>query len=363
MTKKSHEILIVDDAKSIRLMVQAILAELDSEFEFASDGQQAYEMIEAKQYDLIITDINMPKMSGLELCEKVRKELRFKNLPILVMTNKHDYTTVETVLNTGATDFIPKPINEVELQARVNRVLEQRATEKNLYIAQQAAERANHQKSSFLAVVSHELKTPLNAITGFSSLLLQHNLDDKQQRMLQILVSASAQMKSMIDQLLEYDKIETNEKKIILEEVEPAKILEEYLTLNQPLIEEKGLTISQNVSPYITLNTDRSMLVTLVSNLISNAVKYNKSGGRITIECAKSGKGTELSISDTGIGMSESQVDKVFEPFSRFEQDIEGHGLGMAITKSIIDLLELEVKVSSELENGTCISLVFPTAA
>ncbi len=359
MTAKTYEILIIDDAKSIRMIVHAILADLDSEFAYAEDGQQGFEMIKDKQYDLIITDINMPRMSGLELCEKVRNELQFKNLPMLVMTNAHDYNTVETVFSAGATDFITKPINEVELTSRVKRVLEQRSTEKSLYIAQKAAERANGQKSQFLAMVSHELKTPLNAISGFSHLLLRNSLNEKEQQMLQILVNASGQMKAMIDQLLEYDQIETHNRRVKIESVNVSVLLQQHLDLHQPLIQQKALDIKQNVSTAVTINTDQAMLSTLIANLISNAVKYNKPAGQIAINTNQTDKGLQLSVDDTGIGMTAEQVNTVFEPFSRFERDIEGHGLGMAITKSIIDVLNIDVNISSEKGQGTSISLCF----
>lgn len=359
MMQNPHEILVVDDAKSIRMMVHAVLADLDANFEYAENGLQALEMIREKQYDVIILDINMPLMSGLTVCEKVRTELKFKNLPILIMTNRHDYSTVETVFKTGATDFITKPLNEMELSSRVSRILEQRRTEKNLYIAQQGALRASEQKSQFLAVVSHELKTPLNAISGFSHLLLRSNLPEKEQRMLQMLVTASSQMKSMIDQLLEFDQIETHNKKVTIEAVDVTEVLDKCLSMSLPSIKEKALVIEQNVTAGLMLNTDRRLFSTLLSNLISNAIKYNKLQGQIRIDDSKNEKALQLTISDSGIGMTAAQVEKIYQPFSRFSTKAEGHGLGMAITKGITELLDIDIAISSEKDVGSSIRLKF----
>jgi signal transduction histidine kinase len=360
MTKKTYEILIVDDTKTMRMIVQAVLSDMDASFDHAQDGQGAIDLIKAKQYDLIISDIHMPVMSGLELTSVARNELKFKNLPILIMTTDNDYTTVEKVFECGATDFISKPINELELTSRVNRILEQRKTEKELYIAQRAANDANQRKSEYLANVNHELKTPLNGIYGYAQMLQTMERDPEKLDMINTIVKASEQMTEMINQLLELEQIETGHVKINVSAIKVADIIDKCISINQPRIQSKGLVVSQNIDAGLTVDTDKDLLYCVFSNLLSNAIKYNKTGGSIAINTLAGDARMQLEITDSGIGMDEAQVSRIFDPFSRFAQgslNEDGHGLGMAITKSTADALGMELEIQSEIDKGTSVSL------
>jgi signal transduction histidine kinase len=310
---------------------------------------------------VIITDIHMPNMTGLELCHLVRTKLKFKNLPILVMTTDNDYDTVAKVFKAGATDFISKPINELELVSRVRRILEQRTTEKELYIAQNAAQLATTRKSQFLASVNHELKNPLNGVYGFAQMLHELEVDEKKKSMLEVLVRGSEQMTSMINQLLELDKIEGGYAQMDVQCLKLAEVLKRCVEINQPLLAQKEVTLSQNVGSELVVNTDEKMLFSVLSNLLSNAIKYNKIGGKILIKGYKINQLVQLDIKDNGIGMSKEQLSQIFDPFTRFigkGQRAEGHGLGMAITKSSVDAMGIEMSINSELDKGTTVSLI-----
>jgi two-component system sensor histidine kinase/response regulator len=360
MTNKKYDILIVDDTKTMRMIVQAVLSGMDSHFDLAEDGLQAYEFIKKKQYDLIISDIHMPRMSGLELCNKARLELKFKNLPILIMTTDNSYDTVHKVFKAGATDFINKPINELELTSRVDRLLEQRRVEKELYIAQSDAKQANQRKSSYLANVNHELKTPLNGIYGYAQVLQSIEVDPEKLAMLNMMIKASEQMTSMINQLLELEQIETGRIELKKVDIAVFDIIEKCILINGPSINNKGVAVNLYVDHSLVINSDEDMFYSIFSNLLTNAIKYNKSAGTINIKSRKHGEHVWLQIKDTGVGMNKDQVARIFEPFTRFESDniqAEGHGLGMAITKSSVDALGMHMRIDSEVNKGTSVSL------
>ncbi|NQZ08951.1 MAG: hybrid sensor histidine kinase/response regulator [Algicola sp.] len=360
MTKKKYDILIVDDTKTMRMIVQAVLSGMDSHFDLAVDGMEAYEYIKKKQYDLIISDIHMPRMSGLELCNKARLELKFKNLPILIMTTDNSYDTVQKVFQAGATDFINKPINELELTSRVDRLLEQRRVEKELYIAQSGAEKANLRKSRYLANVNHELKTPLNGIYGYAQVLQSMEADPEKLVMLNMMVKASEQMTSMINQLLELEQIETGRIELKKVDIAVFDMVERCVSINLPSIHNKGVSINLEVDNSLVINSDEDMFYSIFTNLLTNAIKYNKSAGTIHIQSSKEGDDVWLHIRDTGVGMNKDQVARIFEPFIRFEGDnsqAEGHGLGMAITKSSVDALGMHMRIDSEVNKGTSVSL------
>jgi signal transduction histidine kinase len=360
MTQKKYNILIVDDTKTMRMIVQAVLSVMDSHFDLAVDGMEAYEFIKKKQYDLIISDIHMPRMSGLELCNKARLELKFKNLPILIMTTDSSNDTVHKVFKAGATDFISKPINELELTSRVDRLLEQRRVEKELYIAQSDAEQASQRKSHYLANVNHELKTPLNGIYGYAQLLQSMESDPEKLSMLKMMIKASEQMTSMINQLLELEQIETGRIELNKVDITVFELVEKCVSINLPSIHNKGVSINLDVDDSLVINSDENMFYSIFSNLFTNAIKYNKSAGTIHIQSRRDGGNTWLHINDTGVGMNEEQVARIFECFTRFRSDnsqVEGHGLGMAITKSSVDALGMHMRIDSEVNKGTSVSL------
>lgn len=359
MTKKKYDILIVDDTKTMRMIVQAVLSGMDSHFDLAEDGMEAYQFIKEKQYDLIISDIHMPRMSGLELCNKARLELKFKNLPILIMTTDNSYDTVQKVFKAGATDFINKPINELELTSRVDRLLEQRRVEKELYIAQSGAEQANLRKSDYLANVNHELKTPLNGIYGYAQVLQSMETDPDKLKMLDTVVKASEQMTSMINQLLELEQLETGRIELKKVDITVFDLIEKCLSINQPSIDSKGVAVHLEVDNLLVINSDMDMFYSIFSNLLTNAIKYNKSAGTIHIQSRKKDGHNWLRIKDSGVGMNKEQVARIFEPFTRFDDKIraDGHGLGMAITKSSVDALGMQMGIDSEVNKGTTVLL------
>jgi len=363
MTQKPYQVLIVDDAKTMRMIVQAVLSSMNANFDHAEDGAQAFQCVVDKQYDLIITDIHMPVMTGLEFCYKTRHELKFKNLPILVMTTDNTYDTVEKVFQSGATDFITKPINELELTSRVHRILEQRRVEKELYIAQSAANQANQRKSEYLANVNHELKTPLNGIYGYSQILQTMVTDPEKRSMVDMIVKASEQMTTMINQLLELEQIESGKIRINKENIEVNEIVHGCLLMFDVQLKSRNIRVDSNIEESMNVMSDKLLVQSVITNLVSNAMKYNKPAGRIIIEGRVRDGVSRLDIKDTGIGMTERQLAEIYDPFSRFSdqsQHIEGHGLGMAITKSTIDALDIEMNIISEIDRGTRISLQFP---
>ena len=355
---------MVDDTKTMRMIVQAVLAGQNCRFDEAEDGHQAYLKIKQKQYDVIITDIHMPVINGLDLCRKVRQELKFKNLPILVMTTDTDYNTVEKVFKAGATDFINKPINELELVSRVQRIFEQRATEKALYLAKADALQANERKSRFLAKVNHELKNPLNGIYGFAQMLHEMESDPQKREMIDVLVRGSEHMTTMVNQLLELDTIEAGSQKIQRMPFNLLELVNQAVSLNRPMIQSKNITVDVDVGSELTVTSDRKLFYSVHANLLSNAIKYNRQDGRIAVSACASDNAVVLTLADTGIGMTEDQLSTIYEAFTRFADSsvgAEGHGLGMAITKSTVDALGMELFIRSELDKGTSATLVIPS--
>ena len=244
-----------------------------------------------------------------------------------------------------------------------------RAHEKELEFAKYAAESANRAKSDFLSSMSHELRTPLNAIIGFSQLLElnpQEPLSNKQREHTGHVITSGEHLLGLINQVLELSKIETGIIDVSLEDVGPGDVISGSLDIVHVLAEENDVQIDNRAAGQSLplLRTDRSRLLQILLNLLSNAIKYNRTGGRGTLEAEEVKNGfLRIRITDTGPGIPKSKHAGLFEPFNRLGREageIEGTGIGLTITKQIIELLGGEIGIESEAGAGASFWIDLP---
>lgn len=244
-----------------------------------------------------------------------------------------------------------------------NNELEQRVRERTATLkeAREAAERASSAKSEFLSSMSHELRTPLNAILGFAQLLNQSRrfpLVDKQKKSVDQIIIGGKFLLSLIDQLLELNKIEAGEMQIDLERVHAKDVIIESLSfVSARARDEKVMIVDMTQAetlPY--LKTDQTRLCQVLVNLLSNGIKYNKVGGEVRISTELQEDRLKIIVADTGNGISQELQDKLFQPFERLGQDggqVEGTGIGLTIAKRIIESLGGCIGYQSTKDEGS----------
>jgi signal transduction histidine kinase len=249
-------------------------------------------------------------------------------------------------------------------------IRERKRIETELRAAKDQAEVANRAKSEFLAMMSHELKTPLNAVIGFADILCRENLGPIGKREYRgyaedILVSGN-HLLSLINDILDLSKIEANRFELYDETIDVADTLRGILPLHQKKMADDGLELeTQFAAPRCGLRADQRALRQMLINLLSNAVKFTPRGGRITVLAGTDREGRfVLSVRDTGIGIAEEDQPKILLPFnqvdSRLSRKYEGTGLGLPLTKRLIELHGGWLRIESALGSGTSVSLVFP---
>lgn len=250
----------------------------------------------------------------------------------------------------------------VELRETLQRALASAEYEKSV------AQKANQAKSEFLSSMSHELRTPLNAIIGFSQLLNISNLTDDQREQVEIIQSSGKHLLQLINDVLEFAKLESGKLKITLEAVMAKKVVKEAITLTESEAKAHHVTLVYNtlVTDEVVI-ADRLRLKQVILNLISNAIKYNKPNGEVRLSCQithKSNKAYwELSVKDTGVGIAKSYLDKVFEPFNRLGHEnssIEGTGIGLSIALDLVEQMQGYLTVTSEEGQGSDFRLGLP---
>jgi signal transduction histidine kinase len=395
-------ILIVDDLPEKRLAYGAILEGLEAEVVMAGSGEEALKRVLEGEFALILLDVNMPGMDGLETAELLRQHRNARHSPIILVTAYADDVQSARGYELGVVDYIQVPVVAPVMRAKVgvfldlfatraalaraNRDLESRVAERTAELLRSnerlqaeieerlraenereellarerllrgQAEELSRLKDEFLATMSHELRTPLNAIFGWITLLRTRRLDEATQaRALETIERNARAQKRLIEDLLDVSRIVTGKIALELGDVAPRRIVEGAIATMQPAAQAKEVSIVPALGEVTTLvRGDFARLQQVVCNLLSNAVKFTPPGGRIDVELALIADQVQISVADTGQGIKPEFLPHVFERFRQEDGSISrrhgGLGLGLAIVRHLVDLHCGTVEARSEGE-------------
>ncbi len=253
-----------------------------------------------------------------------------------------------------------------ELEAKVN----ERTRE--LSVSMKEAEIANRAKSEFLSSMSHELRTPMNAIMGFAQMLEcnpKEPLTETQESCVSLILSGSHHLLELIDKVLELSKIEAGHMSINIDHTQVLDVIKRSLNLIRPRADKEGVEIIDQTAgrDFPSLWTDGTRLTQVLLNLLSNAVKYNRKGGTVTVTCREiPGQKLRIKVADDGPGIPEEKHDYLFRPFERLGREagaIEGAGIGLVITRQIVEVLGGQIGFESEEGKGSTFWVDIPTSA
>jgi len=245
-------------------------------------------------------------------------------------------------------------------------ITEREDAKRSLEEARDVADRANRAKSEFLSRMSHELRTPLNSVLGFSQILALDELTADQADNVELIRRAGRHLLTLIDEVLEIAQIESGRLRLSLEPVQVKDVVNSALDLVRPAAAQAGVTVpaaAENCEVWMT--ADRQRLLQVMLNLFSNAIKYNRSGGSVSVLCEQSGGTVAVGVTDTGIGISPSNVAKLFTPFERLgaeQSGVEGTGVGLALSRVLSQQMGGSLTVSSTVGVGSTFTLEMPVA-
>lgn len=231
---------------------------------------------------------------------------------------------------------------------------------------------ANEAKSEFLANMSHELRTPLNAIIGFSELLKQRTagtLNEKQERYVDNVLSSSKHLLNLINDILDLSKVEAGKMELVIEKFSLQNIIDETINLIKEKAGIHNVILEKNYDPGLgSIEADQLRFKQVLFNLLSNAVKFSRNeGGTVTVTTKKEGEMARISVSDTGIGIKEEDINRLFKSFEQLDKGISrkygGTGLGLAITRKIVELHGGKIMVESKYGEGSIFTFLLPVSA
>jgi len=222
-------------------------------------------------------------------------------------------------------------------------------------------------KSRFVAAMSHELRTPLNSILGFSQLLASSGtggLNDRQQRYVGHIESSGRHLLALINDVLDLSKVEAGQMEVELEPIELEPLLEEAVNQLRPLADAKPLELVLDPAPGIWIRADRRRFLQVMLNLLSNAIKFTTAGGTVRVVAVRAGRTARISVIDSGIGIPPEEQERIFEEFTQVDRQsarsVEGTGLGLALSRRLLQLMRGTIQVESQEGKGSTFSMVLP---
>lgn len=413
-------ILIVDDEPANLALLEAVLEDPGYRIVRALSAEQALRALMDDEFAVLVLDIQLPDMNGIELAQLIKERQQTAHLPIIFLT-AHSYEDQHRlkVYGTGAVDYLSKPVNATILRSKVavfaelhrktreiqrantallaeveerrraeeslrelNETLERRVSERTeelqlrreqLLAAEQAArsalERAAHAKEQFIAAVSHELRTPLAAIVGWANVLAQPGVEPATvQRGIQAIARNAQAQSVLVSDLLEMSRLITGKLRIDMQPVDLNDIAAGAADTARPTAESRQLVIELQMSPQPAAVTgDPGRLMQIAMNLVTNAMKFTPAGGRVTIATTVVEDAVELRVSDTGQGIDAAFIPQLFDRFSQAD-DIAarthgGLGLGLSIVKNLTEQHGGEVSAcSAGLGRGAVFVVRLPRA-
>lgn len=300
---------------------------------------------------------------------------RIKSLFNQVMTKHIPYDTELVITNASGEEVWVRTIGIPDMTEGVcTRVygLFQDITDKkhmllSLVHAKEAAETANIAKSQFLSQMSHELRTPLNAILGFSQILQEStNLNEDEQNDVSEIYKAGTHLLTLINEVLDLSAVESGQLNFSFEPVSIQEVVEDCCQLLAPLTLKRQISMECEIDGAQLVKVDRGRLKQILLNLLSNALKYNRDQGRVRVTAEPiDGDMIRICVEDTGIGLSEAQLAQLFKPFNRLgkeKEGVEGTGIGLALSKSLTELMGGKISAESQPGKGSRFWLDFPKA-
>lgn len=333
--------------------------------DWVSDARAGAEALSAGKYDLAFIDYFLYEGTSESLIRDFGSVPG--GVPMVVMTG-HGHPEIDrVVIDLGAVDYLTKQeFNPEALERVIRHSLVKKAQEERLVEAKLNAERANAQKTEFLAMISHEIRTPMTAVLGLAQMLLQKEEDSGKVEDLNLILKSGDQILKLLNDLLDVSKIEAGMMELSVKAFNLHKLAEDVVKTFYAKADWKTLELKLEIGPIVPIWVagDESKLRQVLVNLLSNALKFTNEGGVTLKVCRLEADRTSFEVVDSGIGMTEDEQKRIFQPYVQADlttaETYGGTGLGLTICRSLIALMGGEPRITSEKGVGTTVFFDVP---
>jgi len=353
MGTSTKKLLLVEDNPDHAELIEIALRESLPEFhiETVPSGDQCLSRLQEGGFDIIVLDYSLPGMNGLQVMDEMRK--KGYQLPFVVVTGRGNETVAVEAMKKGAYDYIVKSENYLTaLPLVVKKALEKHELTKELTRRNRELEAV---RSEFISIITHELRTPLNGIIGYAELLkdgFYGELEEEQKQALQNIIACGRHLLDLIDEILEMSRFPSESIRLNRELCSVYDIIEAVATTIKPLVQQRNLQLIINCDKNLPpLYIDPQRIYQILLNIAGNAVKFTEQG-RIEIGAINKGDQIEFYVQDTGVGIARDKIDKVFDYGQR--------GLGLRLSKRLVELHNGRIWVNSEVDKGTTFHFTLP---
>jgi signal transduction histidine kinase len=332
-------ILTVDDSGLVRSALKRIFVETNAKLEEAKNGTQAVERIsEISKFDLILLDLEMPDLNGIQVLEQIRRASQ--DVVVVMLTSSEDIKKAITTIREGADGYFQK--QDLPLEGDKSQFFDALEQARNYRAGIIARRQLEQLKIDFYSMITHDIRNPANVVELAIEQLLdeQSSFDTQQQKMLVLASEASKKMISLVTDYLDYAKIDAGYLKIETKDTDLCKLVQSSSEQAKIIANEKHQTLNLELPETLNAMVDEAKLKQVVDNLISNAVKYTPEHGNIDIKLEQKGDFVRFAVKDTGHGISNDHLKMLFEKFARLPgetQRSKGTGLGLVIVKAIVE--------------------------
>lgn len=360
-------VLIVDDNPNNIQVVATSIAEYGYELGMAMSAKEAYKFLEESMPQLILLDVDMPEIDGYEVCSTLKKNPKYKDIPIIFLTVKDEKDDVVKAFDLGAVDYVVKPFNRKELISRIKTHLSLKKANDELQRKNLELENAMKMKDEFLILMTHEFKTPINVIHASLQIIEKiygHELGNRLKKYLGSIKLNSFRQLRLVNNLLDITRINTEHFKINKSNVDIVFISNSIVKSVDTYAKQKGLELnfSSNVDN-LEIAIDEEKYERILLNLLSNAIKFTPKDKSIYVNVSQRNNKAIITVKDEGIGIPKEKQGIIFERFVQVDNSLsrqaEGTGIGLALVKSMVNAMGGEVEVDSEFGKGSIFTVTY----
>ncbi|MCK4754367.1 MAG: response regulator [Calditrichia bacterium] len=378
MSSEVTNILVIEDEDQVRQSYEDMFSFFGYEVESVPNGREGMSRITKKDYDIVVTDLNMPEMNGIEVLKYIKKKKPY--IEVIVITG---YATLENAIEAmkvGAYDYFAKPIDIEHVRIVLSKCVQQiqsRKENEELRSLTQRLKELNELKDKFITITNHELRTPVTVLKGYIELIdyfLEDNRNENINDAIEIVNETMRELVGIVEQMHDISSFDYGKKRIVTVDVEIEKILELIYKEMKVLFEKRKIKFDLNLDRSgLVVSGDDKQLKRSLRELLQNALKFTPEGGHVELEYSinKKNKKLYIKVKDNGIGVPSNKLDLIFEPFYEVQNVINhmtsktefmggGIGLGLTLAKEVFESHEGELLLESEENRGSTFTVVLP---